>query len=53
MALTVLINWLFSSHFQNYPARLYENKTITKAQLELEQELLLLHLQSVRLLVFS
>ena len=27
MALTVLIDWLFSNHFQNYPARLYENKT--------------------------
>ena len=43
MALTVLIDWLFSNHFQNYPARLYENKTIPKDQLELEPELLLLH----------
>ena len=29
MALTELIDWLFSNHFQNYPPRPNENKTIT------------------------
>ena len=43
MALTELIDWLFSNRFQNYPLRPYEKKIVTKAQLELEQELPLLH----------